>query len=114
MDALMIAVWRRGEADVLLHRSDQGSQYTSKQIQRLLLDCCITCSTSRAGSVWDNLVMESFLSSLKTERTARKLYRSRDAARADVFYYIKRFYNPRLRHFEMVPLTRESVLEGRG
>jgi transposase InsO family protein len=42
--------------------------------------------------------MESFFSSLKTERTARKVYRSRDRARADVFDYIERFYNPRRRH----------------
>lgn len=34
----------------------------------------------------------------KTERTARKVYRTRDDARADVFDYIERFYNPRRRH----------------
>lgn len=37
-------------------------------------------------------------SSLKTERIARKVYRSREHARADVFDYIERFYNPRRRH----------------
>lgn len=62
MDALMMAVWRRGKADALLHHSDQGSQYTSEQFQRLLLDCDITCSMSRAGNVWDNSAMESFFS----------------------------------------------------
>ncbi len=35
---------------------------------------------------------------LMAERTANKVYRSRDAARADVFDYIERFYNPRRRH----------------
>ena len=39
--------------------------------------------------------MESFFSSLKVERVARKTYRTRDQARADVFDYIERFYNPR-------------------
>jgi transposase InsO family protein len=39
---------------------------------------------SRSGNVWDNAAMESFFSSLKTERTARKLYRTRDEAKADV------------------------------
>ena len=34
----------------------------------------------------------------KTERTAGKNYRTRDSARADVFDYIERFYNPRRRH----------------
>ena len=48
-----------------------------------------------AGNVWDNAAMESFFSSLKTERTARKIYRTRDQAKADVFDYIERFYNPR-------------------
>jgi len=42
--------------------------------------------------------MESFFSSLKTERIACKVYRTRDQARADVFDYIERFYNPRRRH----------------
>ena len=37
--------------------------------------------------------MESFFSSLKTERTVRKIYRTRSEARADVFDYIERFCN---------------------
>lgn len=41
--------------------------------------------------------MESFWSSLKTERTARQIYRTRNAARADVFDDIERFHNPRRR-----------------
>lgn len=101
MDALMMAVWRRGRADALLHHSDQGSQYTSEQFQRLLADNSITCSMSRAGNVWDNSAMESFFSSLKTERTALKVYRTRDEARADVFDYIERFYNQRRRHSKL-------------
>lgn len=101
MDALMMAVWRRGKADSLRHHSDQGSQYTSAQFQGLLADNGITCSMSRAGNVWDNSVMESFFSSLKTERTARKVYRTRDEARADVFDYIERFYNLCRRHSKL-------------
>ena len=46
----------------------------------------------------DNTAMESFLSSLKTERIGRRVYRTRDAARADVFDYIERFYNTIRRH----------------
>jgi putative transposase len=42
--------------------------------------------------------MESFFSSLKTERTGRKTYRTRDEARADMFNYIERFYNAKRRH----------------
>ena len=97
-DALMMAVLRRGKPVALLHHSDQGSQYTSEHFQELLKEQGITCSMSRAGEVWDNSAMESFFSSLKTERTARKVYRTREQARADVFDYIERFYNPTRRH----------------
>lgn len=97
-DALMMAVWRRGRPQQLLHHSDQGSQYTSEHFQRLLNEQGIVCSMSRAGEVWDNSAMESFFSSLKTERTVRKIYRSRKQARSDVFDYIERFYNPTRRH----------------
>lgn len=97
-DALVMAMWRRGKPEAVLHHSDRGSQYTSEPFQRLLADHGVTCSMSRAGNVWDNAVMESFFSSLKTERTAAKLYRTRDQARADVFDYIERFYNPTRRH----------------
>lgn len=97
-DALTMAVWRRGAVDALLHHSDRGSQYTSESFQRLLHDLGVTCSMSRAGNVWDNSVMESFFSTLKIERTHRHDYWTRDAARADVFDYIERFYNPTRRH----------------
>ena len=97
-DALMMAVWRRGKPVELLHHSDQGSQYTSEHFQELLKEQGITCSMSRAGEVWDNSAMESFFSSLKTERTARKVFRTREQARAEVFDYIERFYNPTRRH----------------
>jgi hypothetical protein len=63
-----------------------------------MADNGVTCSMSRSGNVWDNAVMESFFSSLKTKRVARKVYRTRDQARADVFDYIERFYNPTRRH----------------
>ena len=97
-DALMMAIWRRGKPNALLHHSDRGSQYTSEQFQRLMADHGVTCSMSRSGNCWDNAAMESFFSSLKTERTARKTYRTRDQAKADVFDYIERFYNTKRRH----------------
>ncbi len=92
------ALWRQGKPEALLHHSDQGSQYTSEDFQRLLADQGIICSMSRRGDCWDNAAIESFFSTLKTERTNRTRYRTRDEARADVFDYIERFYNPRRRH----------------
>jgi putative transposase len=97
-DALLMAVWRRGWPTHLLHHSDQGSQYTSEDFQRLLADHGIQCSMSRRGDCWDNAAMESFFSTLKIERCHRRLYLTREQARADIFDYIEGFYNPRRRH----------------
>ncbi|GLS85570.1 hypothetical protein GCM10010873_05430 [Cypionkella aquatica] len=83
MEALMMAVWRRSRADALLHHSDQGAQYTSEHFQSFLVDNRITCSLSRMGNVWDNSSMDSFFSSLKTERKTRKLCRARDEGHID-------------------------------
>ncbi len=97
-DARMMAVWRRGASESLVHYSERNSQYTSEAFQRLLTHLRLTCSMSRSGNVWDNSVMEAFFSTLKTELTARHHYRTRNAARADIFDFIERFYNPIRRH----------------
>jgi putative transposase len=46
-DALVMAIWRRGKPDALLHHSDQGSQYTSEKFQRLMADNGVTCSMNQ-------------------------------------------------------------------
>ena len=97
-DALTMAWFRRRPAAGVMHHSDRGSQYASHEYRRLAGDFGITMSMSRRANCWDNAAMESFFSSLKTERTARKVYRSRSDAKADVFDYIERFYNARRRH----------------
>ena len=97
-DAMLMAIWRRRPRAQLLHHSDRGSQYSSDQFQQLLAEHGVICSMSRSGNCWDNAAMESFFSTLKTERTSRKVYRTRDEARSDVFDYIERFYNQRRRH----------------
>ena len=86
-DALVMAIWQRGKPDALLHHSDRGRQYTSEQFQKLMADHGVICSMSRSGNVWDNTAMESFFSSLQTERTARKTYRTSDDAKAGVRLY---------------------------
>jgi putative transposase len=53
--------------DELMMHTDQGSQYTSKEFQKRLVDKEITCSMSRKGKCWDNAVVESFFATLKDE-----------------------------------------------
>ena len=49
-DALVMAIWRRGKPDALLHHSDRGRQYTSEQFQKLMAAHGIVCLMSRSGT----------------------------------------------------------------
>lgn len=48
---------------------------------------------SRRGNCWDNAMAESFFSSLKQEHIQKKIYKTWDLARADIFDYIEVFHN---------------------
>ena len=74
----------------LLHHSDRSSQYISDQFQWLMADNCVVCSASRSGNVRDNATMESFFLSLNRERIGKKIYWTRDDARAEMFDDIER------------------------
>ena len=50
--------------------------------------------------------------SLKTERTSRKGYATREEARSDVFDYIERFYNPVRKHSKLDFLSPVQFEEG--
>lgn len=75
-----------------------GQPVHQRAVPAAVADHGVNCSMNRSGNCWDNAAMESFFSSLKTERTTRRTYRTRNDARADVFDYIERFYNPKRRH----------------
>ncbi|WP_232512090.1 IS3 family transposase [Pseudomonas protegens] len=98
LDALLMAVWRRKPKTRVIVHSDQGSQYGSDDWKRFCLANHLEPSMSRRGNCWDNAVAESFFSSLKKERIRKRIYKSRDMARADVFDYIEAFYNRTRRH----------------
>jgi putative transposase len=53
---------------------------------------------SRRGNCHDNAVAESFFSLLKTERIKRKIYKTRNEARSEIFNYIEFYYNSNRRH----------------
>ncbi|NTF72403.1 IS3 family transposase [Rhizobium rhizogenes] len=98
LQALLMAVWRRKPKDKVLIHSDQGSQFTSMDWASFLKHHNLVHSMSRRGNCHDNAVAESFFNLLKRERIRRKVYRSRDEARQDVFDYIEMFYNPKRKH----------------
>lgn len=98
LQALLMAVWRRKPKCRVMIHSDQGSQFTSHEWQTFLQQHNLEAGMSRRGNSHDNAVAESFFQLLKRERIRRKIYATREAARADVFDYIEMFYNPRRRH----------------
>src|SRR5205814_9221663 len=65
--ALEMALKRRCPEAGLLHHSDQGCTYASEDYQAILAASGLTCSMSRRGHCYDNAVMESFFSTLKSE-----------------------------------------------
>ncbi|MDE8475029.1 IS3 family transposase [Klebsiella pneumoniae] len=108
LDALMMAVWRRKpDGEVIVH-SDQGSQNGSDDWQRFCRANNLAPSMSRRGNCWDNAVAESFFSSLKKERIRKRIYKTRDLARADIFDYIEVFYNRARRHSHLGGVSPEA------
>ena len=94
LQAVLMAVWqRRDRSPVILH-SDRGCQFTSHEYQQFLKGHGLVCSMSAVGSCADNAVAESFFGILKRERVRRRKYLTRGEARADIFDYIERVYNP--------------------
>jgi putative transposase len=98
LGALLVAVWRRKPARKVLVHSDQGVQYTSSDWRTFLEDHNLEVSMSRRGNCHDNAVAESFFSLLKKDRVRRKIYKTTDDARSEIFDYIEGFYNPRHNH----------------
>lgn len=108
VDALKMAIVQRQPELALLHHSDQGSQYTDGTYQALLKNHGIQVSMNGVGSWYDNAPMESFFGTLKSEWVYHRVYRTRDEARSDIFYYIEVFYNRRRLHSSLGYLSPEE------
>jgi putative transposase len=93
------AVARRQPSPGLLHHSDRGCQYAEQSFVLELQQLGIARSMSRAGNCYDNAMMESFWSTLKTESELDStIPATRHEAELAVFDYIETFYNPKRRH----------------
>lgn len=108
LDALMMALTRRTPRQQVIVHSDQGSQYGSDDWQRFCRSHHLQPSMSRRGNCWDNAVAESFFSSLKKERIRKRVYKTRELARADIFDYIEVFYNRTRRHSHLGGISPEA------
>lgn len=93
LKALQMALLTRRPKEGLIHHSDRGSQYTSKDYQALLSRHKALPSMSRAGNAYDNAPMESFFATLKTELVHHCRFETREQAQAALFDYMEIFYN---------------------
>jgi transposase InsO family protein len=98
LNALNQAVIHRQPEEGLMHHSDKGSQYTSKDFQKQLTLYCMIVSMSGTGNCYDNAAMESFFHTLKTEHTYFEHYDTREKAKQSIFEYVEVFYNRKRRH----------------
>lgn len=85
--ALKQALYRRGVLvnKGLMHHSDRGSQYTSKEFRDLAAAHGIELSMSAKGHCYDNAVAESFFHTLKTEETHLNRYRTKEEGKSAIF-----------------------------
>jgi putative transposase len=115
VDALNMALWRRGPSPGVVHHSDRGSQYTSVEFSKRLEEAGVLPSMGSVADPYDNALAESFVASLKCELLHRSSWPTRESVRVAVFEYIESFYNPRRRHSALgylSPMEYEEVRIG--
>jgi putative transposase len=108
LDALLMAVWRRKPRWPVTVHSDQGSQYRSDWL-RSCRDHNLKPSMSHRGNCWANAVPSRSTISLKKERVKKRIYKTRDLARADIFDYIEVFYKRQRRHSHISGVSPEAL-----
>ena len=96
--ALRMALAQRRPKPGLVHHSDRGVQYASREYTQLLEQHGIHISMSRKGNPWDNAACESFIKTLKYEEVYRSEYRDLADARAAIGGFLEKVYNQKRLH----------------
>ena len=98
LTALRMALDRRTPLAELVHHSDRGSQYASRDYIELLQANQIRISMSRKANPWDNAACESFMKTLKYEEVYRNEYRDLAEARVAIGEFLEKIYNQQRLH----------------
>jgi transposase InsO family protein len=96
--ALRVALEQRQPAPGLVHHSDRGSQYASKDYTDLLKARGCRISMSHKASPWENGGCESWMKTLKYEEVFRQEYRDLAEARTCLERFIYKVYNQQRLH----------------
>jgi transposase InsO family protein len=94
LGALRQAIEARRPETGLVHHSDGGSQYASRDYVRELEAIGATLSMSRPGRPWENGRCESFMGTLKKEEIDARAYSSLEHLERNIEEFIEKFYNP--------------------
>ena len=100
IDALRMAIENRAGEDLtgLIHHSDRGVQYASKEYTEMLESYGIRISMSRKGNPYDNAYIESFFKTLKCEEVHLNEYRTYNDALENIVQFIEVVYNRKRMH----------------
>ena len=89
---------KRGITKGMIFHSDLGSQYTSNEYEKILLENNIIHSYSKKGYPYDNASMESFNAILKKEEVNLHVYNTFTEAKESIFEFIEGWYNRKRIH----------------
>ena len=100
MNALAKALRNRWSESLtgLIHHSDQGVQYASKDYVNCLKKHNILISMSRKGNTYDNAFAESFIKTLKVEEVYLNEYGTFKDAYKNIWCFIEKMYNKKRLH----------------
>jgi len=94
LEALRMALTRRRPPPGLVHHSDRGVQYASRDYTTQLEQHGIRISMSRLAMPYDNAQAESFMKTLKYEEVYRTEYRDLEEARGLIKQFLEEGLQP--------------------
>jgi putative transposase len=98
LEALRMSLVRRHPRPGLVHHSDRGVQYASRDYTALLEQHGVRISMSRLATPYDNAQAESFIKTLKYEEVYRTEYRDLEEAKALIGQFLEKVYNRQRLH----------------
>lgn len=96
---------KRGITKGMIFHSDLGSQYTSNEYEKILLENNVIHSYSKKGYPYDNASMESFNAILKKEEVNVNNYETFEEAKLAIFEFIESWYNNQRIHGSLDYIT---------
>jgi putative transposase len=98
MTALEQAIAQRQPRPGLVHHSDRGVQYASREYIAVLEKQGMIPSMSRPANPYDNASCESFIKTLKREEIYANQYDDIEHVRANIESFIEQYYNRQRLH----------------